>query len=117
MQTIKKSDGTVLSGLAVAQKNGNQYIFQFTKDGHTCEDLQTAFSNNADNLVISTDGKDGTPIEGYGKLVKVELIDDRISVTMRQPTAKEKLQAAVEAGTITADQYKAITGEDYPATT
>ncbi|QEY35875.1 XkdX family protein [Caproiciproducens galactitolivorans] len=32
---------------------------------------------------------------------------------MRKPTEKEKLKAAVASGTITAEQYKAITGENY----
>ena len=60
---------------------------------------------------------DGMPIEGYTVIVGVNLVpaEGLIDVTMRKPTTKENLKAAVAAGTITADQYKTITGEDYVA--
>lgn len=120
MQTVKKSDGTVIDGLLLAQ-GGTQYVFQFGKEGHTCEELQEQFSGAADTLIINTNGEDGTPITGYGVFAGATLVpasesghpEDRIYVTMRKPTEEEKLKAAVAAGTITAEQYKAITGEDY----
>jgi hypothetical protein len=120
MQAVKKSDGTVIDGLLLAQ-GGTQYVFQFAKDGHICEDLQTKFSSATDTLTINTDGTDMEPIVGYSVFAGAAIVlasesghpEDRISVTMRKPTEKEKLKAAVAAETITAEQYKALTGEDY----
>ncbi|TGJ75472.1 XkdX family protein [Caproiciproducens galactitolivorans] len=121
MQTVKKSNGTVIDGLLLAQGRTLQYVFQFGKEGHTCEELQEQFSSTTDTLTINTDGEDGMPITGYSVFAGATLVpasesghpEDRIYVTMRKPTEKEKLKAAVASGTITAEQYKAITGENY----
>lgn len=127
MQTVKKSDGTIIPDLAVANTGGGQVTFQHLQSGHTCEELQTAYSSATDKLTIVTDGVGGTPLENYSKLVKVELVpaatsgavEDRIYVTMQKLSAAElqkiALKAAVVAGQMTAELYQQITGEAYSA--
>jgi hypothetical protein len=119
---LKKSDGTEILGLLVAQA-GNQYIFQFSAASHACEELRTALSTAAYSLTINSDGTDMDPIKGYGVFDSAQLMpaaktgypEDRIFVMMRQPTSEERLKASVADGTISVEQYKTITGEDYTA--
>lgn len=122
-EVLKKADGTKIPGLLVAQA-GNPFVFQFAADSHTCEDLRTTLSKAADPLtIIDESGTEMQPITGYGVFDSAQLMpttktgcpEDRIYVMMRQATQTEKLKAFVAAGTITAEQYKAITGEDYAA--
>jgi len=125
MQTVKKSDGTIIADLAVANVDNGQAAFQHIQAGHTSEELQAAYSSATDTLTIVTDGVDGTPLKNYSKLVEVKIVpaatsgapEDRIYVIMQQLTAAElqkiALKAAVVAGQMTAELYQQITGEAY----
>ncbi len=121
-QTLKKADGTEITGLLLAWP-GDPYTFQFAAADHSCEDLRTAMAGAVDPLVIVNDGTAMEPITGRGVFDSAMLMpvaktgqpEDRIYVMMRSPTPKERLKASVADGTITAEQYKVITGEDYTA--
>ena len=133
MQLLKKSDGTIIVDLAVANVGGSQATFQFSQSSHTCEDLQTVFSSATDMLTIVTpaDGEtaefEGTPLVNYSNIISINLVpsstsgaaEDRIYVIMQQLTTaqlqKLALKAAVKAGQMTPELYKLITGEDYIA--
>lgn len=121
-QTLKKADGTEITGLLLAWP-GDPYTFQFPAEGNTCEALRTAMTGATDPLTIVNDGTALEPITGRGVFDSATLMpaaktgqpEDRIYVMMRSQTPKERLKASVADGTITAEQYKTITGEDYVA--
>jgi len=133
MQSLKKSDGTIIPDLAVANIGGNQATFQFLQSSHTCEDLQTTFSSATDKLTIITPAEgetpefEGTPLVNYSNIISINLVpsstsgaaEDRFYVIMQQLTAvqlqKLALKAAVKAGQMTPELYKLIMGEDYVA--
>lgn len=145
MQSVKKSDGTIIFDLAVANVGGEQATFQFLQASHTCEELQALFSGATDRLTIVTPAVEeipetettplvegtpefeGTPLVNYSNIIGINLVpattsgaaEDRIYVIMQQLNAAElqkiALKAAVAAGQMTPELYKLITGEDYVA--